>query len=109
MANSDKTTGGRADNSPNETRQNTPDTPPTNWHAACDDDEVLACPSCDTASIYHKAPGTRGGPRDRPEDWQCKDCSAHFDAPEIRRRRDLPEDKRPASLVAIAEEVFGDP
>lgn len=60
------------------------DTRPSKLRASLDDDEVLACPECDSTAVRGRLNPEGRGAAGQPEDWGCERCEAFFDAPTIR-------------------------
>ena len=53
---------------------------PPELRASLDEDQVLACPSCDS-------PNVKARTRDAPERWLCAQCMESFETPDVRERK----------------------
>jgi ribosomal protein L37AE/L43A len=46
-----------------------------------DPETMLRCPECKSHNIRQKRSGIADQPREKPGDWKCNQCLAHFDEP----------------------------
>lgn len=66
-----------------------------------EEDEIHACPECDSPDVIHKQPSGFDGLQQDPHDYRCNNCRHHFDVPVVRKRKNKRQE-RTASPAANA-------
>lgn len=76
-----------------------------------DDDELKACPNCDSSAVHTNSVGGFASPNRDAKRFRCSQCYELFDKPKIRKRHQksgIRSDTLASDLDnADPEEVFG--
>lgn len=71
-------------------------------HKTTGDDEVEACPNCDSTAIRPNVGNTVRGRDGGESEFTCSNCSERFDEPEVREKRHSGGPKRGAAARLYA-------